>query len=239
MSAPGRHTDVATSAARTPHRPPAARDALGMHSTIRAAAPRGEVVPAQLSGYAATPIRSDILSSDIGMSLKDPPSCGLARLVPSTLASAGPARPGRYTTGPALDSGRRCPRGRALTPRRLVAQHGPAADQELTRQGHDGLLLAGLAAAEPLVDGPRPAVVAEHDPGALDQQLPQQRRAAPRDAAAAVRLARLVLARHQAGVGRDLLAAVEAARLVQVGDDGLGGARADAGHRLQELDGGA
>src|SRR5262245_4953432 len=130
---------------------------------------RGEPVPAQASGYAAPPIRSDILSSDSGVSLRDRPSCGLTRLVPSTLAAGGPARPGHYMTALVPDSGRRRPCGRAVTPGRLVPQHRPTADQELARQRHDGLLLARLAAAEPQVHGPRPAVVAQHHPGALDQ----------------------------------------------------------------------
>src|SRR5262249_34430174 len=166
----------------------------------------GDLVPAQVSGCAAPPIRSDILTSDIGMSLRDRQSSGLARLVPSTLVAGGPRGPGCYATPLALGSGRRCLSGRAVTPGRLITQHRPAAHQELTRQRHDRLLLAGLAATQPLVDGPGPVVVTQHDPGALDQQLAQQRRAAARDAAAPVQLARLVLARHQPDVGGDLLA---------------------------------
>src|SRR5262245_56593003 len=67
----------------------------------------GELVPAQVSGYAAPPIRSDILTSDIGMSPKDRQSCGLARLVPSTLVAGRPARPGCSTDPFVLSSGRR------------------------------------------------------------------------------------------------------------------------------------
>ena len=37
-------------------------------------------MPAHLSEYAAPPIRSDILTRDIGVSRRDRPSCGLARL---------------------------------------------------------------------------------------------------------------------------------------------------------------
>src|SRR5262245_24828543 len=41
---------------------PPRTDALGMHSTIRAAARLGRLdVPAHVSGYAAPPLRSDIL----------------------------------------------------------------------------------------------------------------------------------------------------------------------------------
>src|SRR5215831_1149039 len=69
--------------------------------------PRGELVPAQVSGYAAPPIRSDILTSDIGTSLRDRQSSELARLVPSTLAAGGPRGPGGYATPFALGSGRR------------------------------------------------------------------------------------------------------------------------------------
>src|ERR1700756_4212632 len=115
-----------------------------MHSTIRAAAPRGEVVPAQLSGCAAPLIRSDILIGDTGMSLRDRQSCELARLVPSALAAGGGAQARRYTTLLAPASGWRCLSGRTVMPRRLIAQHRPAADQELARQRHDGLLLARL-----------------------------------------------------------------------------------------------
>jgi hypothetical protein len=54
------------------------------------------------------------------------------------------------------------------------------------------------------------------------------------DAAAAVRLARLVLPRHQAAVGRHLLATGEAAGVPQVGHHRLGGAWADARDGLQQ-----
>src|SRR5262252_293918 len=67
----------------------------------------GELVPAQVSRYAASPIRSDILISDIGMSLRDRPSCELTRQVPSTLAAGGPAKAGCYTIGFVAGSGRR------------------------------------------------------------------------------------------------------------------------------------
>src|SRR5262249_34126252 len=60
-------------------------------------------------------------------------------------------------------------------------------------------------------------------------------RAATRDAAAPVGLPRLELLGRQADIGRHLLAALEALGLVQVGDDGLGRAWADAGSGLQEL----
>jgi len=68
MSAPGRHTDVAKSSARMPDRPPPS-GRLGVQSTMRAAAllpgaclrpksgRQGPMTPAQISQYAAPPIR--------------------------------------------------------------------------------------------------------------------------------------------------------------------------------------
>jgi hypothetical protein len=83
----------------TTTRLPPDHHALGLHSTIRAAAPLSwlTVVPAQLSGYAASPLRSDSLISDTGLSLRDRPSYELTRLVPSDVRSARPWRtaPGR------------------------------------------------------------------------------------------------------------------------------------------------
>src|SRR5262249_20883213 len=114
------------------------------------------------------------------------PSFELTRRAPSTLAAGGPPGPTSYTTRLVPGSDWRGLCGRAVTPRRLVAQHRPATHQELACQRHDGLLLAGLAATKPLGDRPRPAVVPQHDPGAPDQQFPQQRRATPRDAATPV-----------------------------------------------------
>src|SRR5262249_6679029 len=76
----------------------------------------------------------------------------------------------------------------------------------------------------PLVDTPCPGVVADHAPGTFDQHLAQERRAALGNAATAVQFPRIMLARHQAAVGRHLLAALEARRIVQVG-----------GHSLQKI----
>src|SRR5438309_8828356 len=84
----------------------------------------GDGVPAQVSGYAAPPIRSDILFRDTHMSPGDRPSCELARRAPSTLAAGGLRRPGCSTTVLAPGSGRRRLGGRAVTPGRLVTQHG-------------------------------------------------------------------------------------------------------------------
>src|SRR5262245_15227594 len=102
----------------------------------------GDGVPAQVSGYAAPPIRSDILTRDTRRSRKNRPSCELARQVPSTFAAGGLAQAGLVRAAALLGSGRRCLRGRAVPPGRPVAQHRPAAHQELARQRPAGLLLA-------------------------------------------------------------------------------------------------
>src|SRR5262245_9482646 len=92
MSAPGRHMDVATSAARMPDRPPTTP--WGCTRLFELRHVTGELVPAQLSGYAASLIRSDMLGSDEPMSLGHRHSCELTRLVPSTLTAGGLAPAG-------------------------------------------------------------------------------------------------------------------------------------------------
>jgi hypothetical protein len=130
--------------------------------------------------------------------------------------------------------GRRGRRGRVGAPVRAVAEPGPAPDQQRAGQGDDGRPLAGGAAAgQPGVGRPRPGVVAEQGPGALDQQLLQGRRVAAGDAALAVTLAGRVLPRHPAADGADLLAGGEPLRVAEVGGDRLGRAGADAGDRRQ------
>src|ERR1700722_16116844 len=57
-----------------------------------------ESVPAQLSKYAASPIRSDILIGDIRVSPRDRHSCELTRLVPRRWLGAASLRPGYSTT---------------------------------------------------------------------------------------------------------------------------------------------
>jgi hypothetical protein len=96
-------------------------------------------VSAQQSGYAAPPIRSDILG-DTGMSRLDRPSCELTRPTPVSVSSADPSlfQPPRTAA-----SGRLGLRFRA--PGLLVAQQGPATHQQLAGHSHDRLLLAGLA----------------------------------------------------------------------------------------------
>jgi len=90
MSAPGRHTDVATRGG-TEASPTADSHATpwGCTRLFELRHHVSENVPAQVSRYAASLIRSDILTSDMAMSPRDRQSCELTRQVPSTLATDG------------------------------------------------------------------------------------------------------------------------------------------------------
>src|SRR6516225_4853718 len=89
MGAPGRRTDAAKSAARMPCRPPTATTPWGCTRLFELRHLVGDAVPAQVSGYAAPPIRSDMLHRDSDVSLRHRQSFGLARLTPSTLVVGG------------------------------------------------------------------------------------------------------------------------------------------------------
>src|SRR5262249_3620557 len=127
-------------------------------------------------------------SCDSALSPPDRQSCGLTRLTSQRrLASPFTHRKTRLSL---LSAGRR---RRLLTPVAAVTHHGPATPQQPPRQRHDRLLLPRPPSAQPRVQRRRPAVVTQHGPGALDQQLAQHARPAARDPTAAVARAGLVL----------------------------------------------
>src|SRR5579885_2198396 len=105
MSAPGRHTEVAKSAAQMPYRQPTTPWGCTRLFELRHLV--SEAVPAQVSRYAASPLRSDLLASDSGLSQKHRPSCELTRPVPSTLWRCSCLGRRTLFTEPRSSSGRR------------------------------------------------------------------------------------------------------------------------------------
>src|SRR5262249_60787028 len=99
-------TDGANPPPGPPARPPTATTPWGCTRLFELRHCTGDRVPAQVSRYAAPPIRSDILASDIGGSPEDRPSCELTRPVPSTLAADGPGKAACHTRLVLADSGR-------------------------------------------------------------------------------------------------------------------------------------
>jgi hypothetical protein len=129
-------------------------------------------VPAQQPLYAAPPIRSATLRRQAASGTL---SYELARLAPvGVLGDHGRTR-SRGRTGAPSCCGRR---DRVGPPRHPVSEHGPAPHEKFPGDGNDGLFLAGLSPAQPLVDGRCPRVVSQSGPGALDQELAQHRRSA-------------------------------------------------------------
>ena len=133
-------------------------------------------------------------------------------------------------------------RGRGMRrPNALGLEHAAIAQQriedagEATGEGDHG---HPFSPARRDAHGPGPQVLrlrraaAEDGDGGLNQEPARARVAGLGDGAPALRLARAVLAGHEAEVGFELMRGAEAVGIVNGGDEGGGGDGADAGETL-------
>lgn len=119
----------------------------------------------------------------------------------------------------------------------LIAQHGPSDDGDLACQSHSGFLFAGLLiATDSFIDFFSPRVVTQRCPCAFNQDRSSQWITAFGDAAIAICLAGLILARDQAEVSGDLSTVFETMRIVDTGNEDLCCARSDTGYGSNAFD---
>lgn len=119
----------------------------------------------------------------------------------------------------------------------LITQHRPSDDGNLASQSHSGFLFAGLQlATDSFIDFFSPRVVTQRCPCAFNQDRSSQWISALGNAAIAICLAGLILARNQAEVSGDLSTVFETMRIVDTSDEDLSCARSDARYGSDAFD---